>query len=440
MPFDAQALRQEDVLDALPATGEATRAPSDDVIDALPAPRRAHPGFWMSLLWCIVFMGVTQTPGSIIAICEMMRGLGDFRRQEDAKEERLEQEDLARRQAQRADRPLPESGQMPGERKPPTFMLQPKEVITDWFQSEVVRNSLMHAFAVTEICVILFSWVVIRLIVGADWKRKLALRRPGLTHTTLAVLGLPALWIVGTGAYATATNVLGIPGMETILKHVPGLGEMDIPFLKTLMDGIKRWPPALAILIIGLGPGIGEELWCRGFLGRGLVGRYGVVVGIVLTSFFFGLIHLDPAQGTMAMLMGVCLHFIYQTTRSLWLPILLHFFNNSLSVIAVHFPALDALEEHPERFYALFAASGALAAAIGYALYQSRARLAPVRPGVGPHWQPDYPSVEHPPNGSGVIVVYPRLSRLALIGVAGGFAAFLIECVYAFLKLAPVTG
>src|SRR5262249_46878894 len=156
--------------------------------------------------------------------------------------------------------------------------------------------------------------------------------------------------------------------------------------------------------------------------------------------FFFGLIHLDPAQGTMAMLMGICLHFVYQTTRSLWLPILLHVLNNTLSVMVLQYPALEALEEHPERFYALFAASAALAAAIGYAFYQSRARLAPAKPGIGAHWQPDYPSVEYPPEGSGVIVVHPRLSRPALIAVAGGFAAFFIGCVCAFLKLAPVAG
>jgi len=203
------------------------------------------------------------------------------------------------------------------------------------------------------------------------------------------------------------------------------------------MNTIKSWPLPLAILIIGIGPGIGEELWCRGFLGRGLVGRYGVVLGIAITSFFFGLIHLDPTQGTMAMLMGICLHYVYQTTRSLWLSILLHFMNNSLSVILLSFPALNAIDDHPQQFLPLFAASAVLVAAIGYAFYQSRARLAPETAGTLFLWRPDYPGVEYPPPGCGTVVVHPMPSVLAFGGVGVGLILFVTSCVLAYQKLQP---
>jgi hypothetical protein len=205
--------------------------------------------------------------------------------------------------------------------------------------------------------------------------------------------------------------------------------------MQELMESIKRWPLPLAILVIGLGPGVGEELWCRGFLGRGLVGRYGVVTGIALTSFFFGLIHLDPAQGVMAMLMGICLHFVYLTTRSLWLSILLHFLNNSASVIALRFPQMEVLDKEPERFWILFAGAAVLAAAIAYAFYQSRARLVSTTPGSTYCWQPDYPGVEYPPPGSGTIVAHPWPSALALSGVAIGLIVFAGACVLAAAQL-----
>jgi membrane protease YdiL (CAAX protease family) len=210
----------------------------------------------------------------------------------------------------------------------------------------------MHAFAVTELCVVLFAWGAVRLVNGRDWKRKVALRRPGGAHLVLALVGLPALCLLGNGFYLIARQFL--PGMESFLKFLPGWGTGDVHILEEVMNGIGQWHITLAVLIIGLGPGIGEELWCRAFLGRGLVGRYGVVVGIALTSFFFGLIHLDPAQGTMAMLMGVCLHFVYQTTRTLWIPVLLHFLNNSASVVAQRFPSLDALDKQPMQFLPLY--------------------------------------------------------------------------------------
>jgi membrane protease YdiL (CAAX protease family) len=423
-----------DLLAVLPVDDLVT----EDLIDALPAPKRPHPGFWMSVLWCILFLTVTQTPGSIVAIGEMMIGIGDFTRQEQAKQEKIEREEWEKREALEREEQLKEGqGPVADPKQPPAYSPNVIMFMLDFFQSDLMRDSLMHALAITEICVILFSWVAIRLMVGADWKRKLALRRPGAAHALLAVVGLPALWILGIGLYVTVTKVLGIPGMEALLKRLPGMGNADIPFMKALMDNIKKWPLPLAILIIGIGPGIGEELWCRGFLGRGLVGRYGVVVGIALTSFFFGLIHLDPAQGTMAMLMGVCLHYVYQTTRSLWLSILLHFMNNSLSVLVLQFPELDALESFPECFLPLFASSGVLIAAIGYAFYQSRARLAPATSHTVFLWRPDYPSVEYPPPGCGTVVVHPRPSLLALSYVAVGFVFFTASCIVAFVQLYP---
>src|SRR5207253_10760140 len=60
----------------------------------------------------------------------------------------------------------------------------------------------------------------------------------------------------------------------------------------------------------------------------------GIIPGILLTSFFFGAIHIDPHQGAMAMLLGIFLHYVYLTTRSLWMPMLLHFLVNSFSVTA----------------------------------------------------------------------------------------------------------
>src|SRR5437764_15430946 len=108
----------------------------------------------------------------------------------------------------------------------------------------------------------------------------------------------------------------------------------------------NTWPWAFAVLVIGLGPGIGEELWCRGFLGRGLVGTHGYMAGVVMASFFFGLIHVDPAQGTMAMLMGLWLHFVYLMTRSLLAPVMLHFLNNSVAVLL---PRLSGLEEWDKK-------------------------------------------------------------------------------------------
>ena len=62
------------------------------------------------------------------------------------------------------------------------------------------------------------------------------------------------------------------------------------------------------------------------------MGKYGAFWGVLMTSFFFGAIHGDPRQATYALCMGAVLHAIYLCSRSLVVPMLLHFSNNALAV------------------------------------------------------------------------------------------------------------
>src|SRR5262249_26696646 len=174
----------------------------------------------------------------------------------------------------------------------------------------------------------------------------------------LALIGLPGLIIVGMGVDALAKQVL--PSWINIEEAMAEFG---------------KWPWPLGVLIIGVGPGIGEELWCRGFLGRGLVGRYGFL-GVLLTSFLFGVIHVEPRQAVAAFVMGIFLHGSYLASRSLLVPMLLHMGNNSLGILSMHIPSLKALSMPPEQVPLLIYGGGTLlTAAVVWAFFQSRARL-----------------------------------------------------------------
>ncbi len=342
------------------------------------APAKPHPGFWWSVLWCIGFLLVTQVPGAVVAsaifIVYTMTN--------------------------------------------PAAAKSADELIA----SPIASTALAAAFLVTEILVIGVSLLVIRLVVGRDWTRQLAVRTPSAAHVLLAIASLPGLVVLANGAYLLLKRAL--PDFSKLF----GLPDM----MSQVTAIFTQWPWPFGVLVIGVGPGLGEELWCRGFLGRGLVGRYGVVLGVVLTSFFFGLIHVDPCQGTMAMLMGLFLHFTYLATRSLWVPVLLHFLNNSLAVLSPKIPFLKTLDADPATAPAhLFAAAAALLAVVCWALYTSRARLAPQ--GGGELWQPTATGVEYPPEGSGLGVVHPRPSAAAFGLTLLALAAFAGSC-YAALS------
>ncbi|MBN9521765.1 CPBP family intramembrane metalloprotease, partial [bacterium] len=167
----------------------------------------------------------------------------------------------------------------------------------------------------------LYALIVLRLVVKRGWAREIGLRRLPLAHLGFGVLALPAFVILSDGL---APVLYRLFGMERMLEQSGQLGEL-----------FHGFHPAFVLFAVGIAPGVVEELWCRGFLGRGLVGRYGWVAGVVLSSAFFGLLHLwPPPYVILTAVMGACLHFAYACSRSLWVPIFIHAANNGFAGLA----------------------------------------------------------------------------------------------------------
>jgi membrane protease YdiL (CAAX protease family) len=377
-----EAIQFSPPMNALPRTSAISPKEMTTVLPAeeselpavLPAPSPPHPGFWWAILWCMGFLFVTQIVSAIVVLVVMALF------------------DLA---------------------GTPAELIRDKLRDRGWMVA-LSRRSMAPTLLVTELMVITISLVVIRFVVGSDWKRQLAVRRPSWWQVLLVLLSFPAVLYLGSGVYLLARRWL--PGLEKL--------GIDVDVMKEMVELFRSWPWWFAVPVIGLGPGIGEELWCRGFLGRGFVGRYGVIPGILLTSFFFGAIHVDPHQGTMAMIMGLFLHYVYLTTRSLWMPMLLHFLVNSTSVVAdkLHMEDVDTA---PEQIpWVVYVGSALLLASVAWALYRSRTRLAVLtETGMSP-WRPEFPGVEYPPAGSFPIIKRPWPGWLASGLVLAGIAAF----------------
>src|SRR5262249_51672781 len=175
-------------------------------------------------------------------------------------------------------------------------------------------------------------WLTARGQRGHDPKRDLArspVSRQLLIGLILAAVGL-----------ATARGCLLL--LARIFPPMPALAQLDQGMEDLLLE-TRAWPLLVAVLVIAVMPAFSEEIWCRAFLGRGLLGQYGVVCGVLITSYFFGAMHILPHQGAMAMFMGLVLHYAYITTRSLLAPMLLHFLNNATSVLA---PLLGSVAEN----------------------------------------------------------------------------------------------
>jgi membrane protease YdiL (CAAX protease family) len=412
-----------------------------------PTPRVPHPGFWWAIVWCIGMLIVAQfIPAILVAfllafvymIQDGFRGglerLGDLQSSQTYMMGALglsqlmlllvsvlalrlfAGKDWMRQVALRRPALLHLALALIGW---PALSLS-SAAVYGALQQELPGLAYLPSYMVTGCAVagiVGGAWLAVRVSTGRDWTQDLARSAPS-AQVVLSGLGVFMVLILTVQVYEFVRPYLpSIRPFET-LQQKGGI-------MEEIVKGMRQWPAGLAVLIVGVGPGLAEELWCRGFLGRGLLGRHGVVMGVVLTSFFFGAIHVDPHQGTMAALMGLALHFAYVTSRSLWVPMLLHFLNNSLAVVADKLPdplksQLEHAEVAPDRIDPLvYVAAALLLVAVGWALYASRTRLVRVDGSDEPPWQPPFPGVAHPPVGSGTAVRprWPGVLPLLAVGL-----------------------
>ena len=79
-------------------------------------------------------------------------------------------------------------------------------------------------------------------------------------------------------------------------------------------------------------PALVEEFACRGLI-LGSLKKYGEGFAIIASSAIFGLIHGNFEQIPFAFLIGIILGFITVKSGSIWLALIIHSFNNAVSVV-----------------------------------------------------------------------------------------------------------
>ncbi len=161
-------------------------------------------------------------------------------------------------------------------------------------------------------------------------------------HQTVLLIGavLPLMMLSNELYRAAGTAIQLI--QEQLRELFPQLEAVSMGDTVTLFqDQAGQTPYVLLLMIAGVGPAIGEELVFRGVIGRGLVARWGLLPGVLLTSWLFAMSHGMPAHAVATLPIALFLHVAYLATGSIWAPILVHFANNALAVSLMKFELGD---------------------------------------------------------------------------------------------------
>jgi hypothetical protein len=173
--------------------------------------------------------------------------------------------------------------------------------------------------------------------------------------------GRPGRYLYTNRTAATGSYFLVLPLMATALPVINLLGElnlsMELPgsmsamedFMRELEDTAMqqteaflrvRSPGLLAVnlLVMALAPAVTEELLFRGVFQRLFIAWTGqAITGIIIAAAFFSAFHMQFFGFLPRFFLGVLLGLLFHWGRSLWLPILAHFANNAIVVMAYYY-------------------------------------------------------------------------------------------------------
>lgn len=151
----------------------------------------------------------------------------------------------------------------------------------------------------------------------------------------------------------------GIPWLEEFYKQIIQAFEMMLDYKIAGFITVCILAPIL------------EEILFRGIILRGLF-QQGVspIIAIALSSFLFGIAHMNPWQFLGAGLLGAVFGFVYYRTKALWICIFLHALNNTVSFIfMLRYKSMDENVTNPNDYTSVMI-SFAIALFLGWSIYK----------------------------------------------------------------------
>ncbi|MDG2524068.1 CPBP family intramembrane metalloprotease [Stenotrophomonas sp. HITSZ_GD] len=206
-----------------------------------------------------------------------------------------------------------------------------------------VAHQLGQPGAMAQLLMALVSTGTAALVVYF-WRRRASRAERQQSWAALRVprtWGLASLVAVGVFCFSTATGMLA---ERLDIKPVP-------TNLSLMSDLLAQWPWSAVVFAVLLAPAYEELLFRRVLFGR-LLAAGRPVLGIVLSSVAFALLHEIPGlsgNGVLAICqlwlvygsMGAAFAWLYWRTGSLWAAIFAHGLNNAIAIAALYWFGLQ---------------------------------------------------------------------------------------------------
>ncbi len=176
----------------------------------------------------------------------------------------------------------------------------------------------MFGVAITEVGLAVLGLVPL-LLFDINIKEMLPIKLPKIRH----IVGTVLMWL-GTFLLATLSTLV-------VAYFFPNSMAQTADTMSNLITSI---PGILAFLIIAIMPAICEEILHRGFILTSMRSIKKDWLVVLIMGLVFGVFHMDPVRFAATTILGFALTYVMVKTKNILLPVLLHFINNAVSVLA----------------------------------------------------------------------------------------------------------
>lgn len=130
----------------------------------------------------------------------------------------------------------------------------------------------------------------------------------------------------------TVVLVIGATLLQAFILELLPIGPERYPHDPQQLAQLPFWVVLVTWVFV---PAVFEEIAFRGVIQPGLTRAHGALVGVLLSSVLFALVHLEPVQMAAVFIMGLAFGYLRHASRSVYPAMVAHGFLNFLAVVGM---------------------------------------------------------------------------------------------------------
>ncbi|MCH8326420.1 MAG: CPBP family intramembrane metalloprotease [Bacteroidetes bacterium] len=199
-------------------------------------------------------------------------------------------------------------------------------------------NGLRIMTMASQLLFILLPAIIFSKWIYNDFNIILKLKTPDYKEVILFIIGIFVLTPLLQNYVSIQNHFIEkmaeispfINSIKSLLDSLNKLVEtsyINLLSTKTIFDAI------FVIFVVSIVPAVSEEIMFRGFIQTSFELKLKSRWAIVITAVFFGLYHFNPYGLIPLIILGLYFSFAAYMSRSIFVPMILHFTNNFIAII-----------------------------------------------------------------------------------------------------------